>query len=125
MNVLITGGAGFIGSNLVKYFLEPGLPSSPGKIIVLDALTYSGSRENLAVAASGYSVNSNQPVRWGWAAVAFIFMFLLGAIVIYSPPDLADRSVAASNPRWRPAVVLRRLRRATGLDRARHAVRAR
>jgi hypothetical protein len=48
------------------------------------------------VAASGYSVNSNQPVRWGWAAVAFIFMFLLGAIVIYSPPDLADRSVAAS-----------------------------
>jgi hypothetical protein len=56
------------------------------------------------VAASGYSVNSNQPVRtpywendnWGWSAVAFIFMFLLAAIVIYSPPDLADRSVAAS-----------------------------
>jgi dTDP-glucose 4,6-dehydratase len=43
-NVLVTGGAGFIGSNFVRYLLgvEPDI-----RIITLDALTYSGSLENL------------------------------------------------------------------------------
>ena len=43
-NVLVTGGAGFIGSNFVRYLLktEPGV-----QIINLDALTYAGSLENL------------------------------------------------------------------------------
>ncbi len=43
-NVLVTGGAGFIGSNFVRYLLdvEPQI-----KIINLDTLTYAGSLENL------------------------------------------------------------------------------
>jgi dTDP-glucose 4,6-dehydratase len=43
-NVLITGGAGFIGSNFVRHLLgaEAGI-----QIINLDALTYAGSLENL------------------------------------------------------------------------------
>jgi dTDP-glucose 4,6-dehydratase len=43
-NVLITGGAGFIGSNFVRYLLreEPDV-----QIFNLDALTYAGSLENL------------------------------------------------------------------------------
>jgi dTDP-glucose 4,6-dehydratase len=43
-NVLITGGAGFIGSNFVQYLrkVEP-----EALIINLDALTYAGSQENL------------------------------------------------------------------------------
>ena len=43
-NVLVTGGAGFIGSNFVHTLLaaEPGV-----HIITLDALTYAGSLENL------------------------------------------------------------------------------
>src|SRR5918997_4123870 len=44
MNVLITGGAGFIGSAYVRYRLE----SHPqSKVKVLDKLTYAGRRENL------------------------------------------------------------------------------
>jgi len=43
-NVLVTGGAGFIGSNFVRYLLEV---DSQVQIINLDALTYAGSLENL------------------------------------------------------------------------------
>jgi dTDP-glucose 4,6-dehydratase len=42
--MLITGGAGFIGSNFVRYLLKNHLD---WKIIVLDALTYAGRKENL------------------------------------------------------------------------------
>lgn len=47
MKVLITGGAGFIGTNYVYYHLEH---RPENEIVVLDALTYSGNRENLAEA---------------------------------------------------------------------------
>src|SRR5439155_19814621 len=42
--VLVTGGAGFIGSNFIHYLLQrfPDL-----HVVVLDALTYAGRRENL------------------------------------------------------------------------------
>ncbi len=43
-NVLVTGGAGFIGSNFVKYMLEK---YSDYNIINVDALTYAGNLENL------------------------------------------------------------------------------
>jgi dTDP-glucose 4,6-dehydratase len=43
-NVLVTGGAGFIGSNFVRYLLEV---DSKVQIVNLDALTYAGSLENL------------------------------------------------------------------------------
>jgi len=43
--LLVTGGAGFIGANFVKYWLG----KYPGdRVIVLDALTYAGNRQNLA-----------------------------------------------------------------------------
>jgi dTDP-glucose 4,6-dehydratase len=42
--LLVTGGAGFIGSNFVRYWLRRvGTP-----VVVLDALTYAGNRQNLA-----------------------------------------------------------------------------
>ncbi len=44
-SILVTGGAGFIGSNFVRHMLNT-YPSY--RIVVLDALTYAGNRENLA-----------------------------------------------------------------------------
>lgn len=44
MKVLVTGGAGFIGSNFIKYMLKE---HKDYKVINLDKLTYAGNLENL------------------------------------------------------------------------------
>ena len=43
MNLLVTGGAGFIGSNFIKYMLK----NHDYRIVNLDLLTYAGNLENL------------------------------------------------------------------------------
>lgn len=45
MKILVTGGAGFIGSNFIRHVLAEELP---WQIVNLDALTYAGNPENLA-----------------------------------------------------------------------------
>lgn len=44
MNILVTGGAGFIGSNFIRQWMKN---NPDDKIFNLDALTYSGNLENL------------------------------------------------------------------------------
>lgn len=43
MRVLVTGGAGFIGSNFVHYVLD----ETDHEVVTVDALTYAGSKANL------------------------------------------------------------------------------
>ena len=43
-NIIVTGGAGFIGANFVHYWNQA---KPQDKIVVLDLLTYAGSRHNL------------------------------------------------------------------------------
>ena len=43
--ILVTGGAGFIGTNFIRYWLKN---HPEDQIINLDALTYAGIRANLA-----------------------------------------------------------------------------
>lgn len=45
MNILVTGGAGFIGSNFARYWTET---HPDDTVVVLDALTYAGNRPNIA-----------------------------------------------------------------------------
>jgi dTDP-glucose 4,6-dehydratase len=45
VNILVTGGAGFIGSNLIRFMLGE---HSDDRIICLDKLTYAGNLENLS-----------------------------------------------------------------------------
>jgi dTDP-glucose 4,6-dehydratase len=48
MKILVTGGAGFIGSNFVRRTLQDAYPGLEGAdVVVLDALTYSGNLANL------------------------------------------------------------------------------
>jgi dTDP-glucose 4,6-dehydratase len=42
--ILVTGGAGFIGSNFIRYIFDR---HQDYRIIVLDALTYAGNIENI------------------------------------------------------------------------------
>lgn len=44
-NILITGGAGFIGSNFVRHWLST---TQSGRLVVFDALTYAGNIDNLS-----------------------------------------------------------------------------
>jgi dTDP-glucose 4,6-dehydratase len=45
MKLLVTGGAGFIGSNFIRYLLTE---HADVHVTNLDALTYAGNLENLA-----------------------------------------------------------------------------
>ena len=45
MKLLVTGGAGFIGSNFVHYWLQN---HPEDEVVVLDALTYAGNLQNIA-----------------------------------------------------------------------------
>ena len=44
MRLLVTGGAGFIGSNFVQHCID----ATDHEVLTLDALTYAGDKENLA-----------------------------------------------------------------------------
>ncbi len=57
--ILITGGAGFIGSNFVRYLYKK-YPDY--RIVILDALTYAGSVENLPINVN--ETNGNRVDFW-------------------------------------------------------------
>jgi dTDP-glucose 4,6-dehydratase len=54
-NILITGGAGFIGSNFVHHWCNN---YQSDRVVVLDALTYAGNKDNLA------SLSSNTKLKF-------------------------------------------------------------
>jgi dTDP-glucose 4,6-dehydratase len=47
MRILVTGGAGFIGSNYVKYILNES-KNKDLQVVILDKLTYAGTLDNLS-----------------------------------------------------------------------------
>ena len=51
--ILVTGGAGFIGSNLILYLFS-GKSGFAGRVVNLDALTYAGNPESLAAVQKQY-----------------------------------------------------------------------
>jgi dTDP-glucose 4,6-dehydratase len=93
VKILVTGGAGFIGSNFVRRTLEdtyPGLEDA--EVVVLDALTYSGNLENLArIAASPRYSFVHGDIRD--AALLDTLFPSLDAVVHFAAESHVDRSV--------------------------------
>jgi dTDP-glucose 4,6-dehydratase len=91
--VLVTGGAGFIGSNYVRRALE----THPSwHVVVLDKLTYSGSLENL----SGLSPERLTFVRGDIADPAVVREVVRGAeyVLNFAAESHVDRSLQDPRP---------------------------
>jgi dTDP-glucose 4,6-dehydratase len=94
MRLLVTGGAGFIGSNYVRAVLSGRYPSVAGaRVTVLDKLTYSGNRANLDPVASSPLLDF---VRGDVCDPQLLDDLLPGhdAIVHFAAESHVDRSIA-------------------------------
>lgn len=94
MRILVTGGAGFIGSQFVRSLLSQ---DPAARITVLDKLTYSGVEENLAPVAGhpGYTF-----VRGDICDVDAVDQVMPGhdAVVHFAAESHVDRSIAGAGP---------------------------
>jgi dTDP-glucose 4,6-dehydratase len=89
MKILVTGGAGFIGSNFIRYMLE-NYPAY--SIINLDKLTYAGNLDNLA----GLEANSRYRfVRGDIADQAWVNRIAQegDAVIHFAAETHVDRSI--------------------------------
>ena len=97
MDVLVTGGAGFIGSCYVRTALSGGYPGfDPGRVVVLDKLTYAGNRENLAPVAADPRLEF---VQGDICDAALVSDLLAGvdAVVHFAAESHVDRSILGAS----------------------------
>ncbi|HEY4268834.1 MAG TPA: dTDP-glucose 4,6-dehydratase [Galbitalea sp.] len=98
MRILVTGGAGFIGSNFVRRALEGRYPTlDDAQVIVLDALTYSGNLANLDAVANSDRLTFIQG-DIGNAALLDELLPGIDAIVHFAAESHVDRSVRDAGP---------------------------
>ena len=86
MKLLVTGGAGFIGSNFVRYWLRTH-PSD--QIVNLDNLTYAGNRRNLEGLSKGHKLVRRDICHPGVEAL----MEGVDAVVHFAAESHVDRSI--------------------------------
>jgi dTDP-glucose 4,6-dehydratase len=108
MKILVTGGAGFIGSHFVKRLLGEG-----HDVVVLDKLTYSGNRANLHVDVPLHHGDIAEPADVATAAAG------CEAIVNFAAETHVDRSILSAEDfgraEFRGTQVLLEHLRATGI----------
>lgn len=96
MRLLVTGGAGFIGST----FVARRLAATGDSIVVLDKLTYAGSRDNLAPIEADASLGSRLRFVHGDICDAEQVAPLVAeadAVVNFAAETHVDRSIAAAD----------------------------
>ena len=88
MTILVTGGAGFIGANYVRW-QRARAPETP--IVVLDALTYAGNRHSLAGLYGVKFVHAD--IRETDAVTALIHEHSADTLVHFAAESHVDRSI--------------------------------
>ncbi|MBR2887328.1 MAG: dTDP-glucose 4,6-dehydratase, partial [Bacteroidales bacterium] len=93
--IMVTGGAGFIGSNFIRYVFEK--TDFQGKIINVDKLTYAGNPENLSDIAAKFSGNRyffEQTDICDKEGIANIFKkYDIDTVVHFAAESHVDRSI--------------------------------
>ena len=90
-NLLVTGGAGFIGSNFVLYWLEK-YPND--KVVVLDALTYAGNKANLdPVESNPQLVFVHEDIGNTPLVEQLLTMHSIDTVVHFAAESHVDRSI--------------------------------
>jgi dTDP-glucose 4,6-dehydratase len=90
MKILVTGGAGFIGSNFVKYMLTK-YPSY--SIVNLDALTYAGNLENLTDIEGKENYEFMKGDITDQALISSLFEKGINAVINFAAESHVDRSI--------------------------------
>jgi dTDP-glucose 4,6-dehydratase len=98
MNLLVTGGCGFIGSNFIRQRLtEKGSPL--GKLVNLDALTYAGNPANLAdLAGDPRYVFAHGDIGDAVRVSRLLGEHAIDAIVNFAAESHVDRSIDSPEP---------------------------
>lgn len=95
MKVLVTGGAGFIGSNFVRHLLQA---RRDVDIINFDSLTYAGNPESLADVADNPRYKFVRGDITDKQAVHEVFKEGLGAVINFAAETHVDRSIEDASP---------------------------
>jgi dTDP-glucose 4,6-dehydratase len=95
VTILVTGGAGFIGSHFVRHLLR----SDPAVAVInLDKLTYAGNLENLRDVAGDPRYRFVRADIADAAAVGEIFSAGVDAVVNFAAESHVDRSIMDGRP---------------------------
>ncbi|MFC4944806.1 dTDP-glucose 4,6-dehydratase [Pseudonocardia sp. GCM10023141] len=97
MRVLVTGGAGFIGSAYVRSVLSGKYPAfADAEVVVFDLLTYAGSMTNLAPVAESERLRFVHGDIRDAAAVTAV-MAGVDSVVHFAAESHVDRSIAGAS----------------------------
>lgn len=98
MNILVTGGCGFIGSNFIRQRLEEA-DTPLRKLVNLDALTYAGNPANLAsVEDDPRYVFAHGSIGDETLVVRLLEEHAIDAIVNFAAESHVDRSIDSPEP---------------------------
>jgi dTDP-glucose 4,6-dehydratase len=98
MRLLVTGGAGFIGSTFVRRVLQGAEPALAGaEVVVLDKLTYAGNAANLAPVAAYPALHFVKGDITDQSLVADL-MAGIDAVVHFAAESHVDRSILGADP---------------------------
>ncbi|MCX6056582.1 MAG: GDP-mannose 4,6-dehydratase, partial [Chloroflexi bacterium] len=95
--VLVTGGAGFIGSNFVHYLLGTARDLKI-QIVNLDALTYAGSLENLKDLPEGHYTFVQGDICNRDLVRGLLDQYQIDTIVHFAAESHVDRSILSPEP---------------------------